>query len=259
VKEVEHSFSVQGEILNVATECANLQLSHKCSHNCEQCIYYTNRYLPMSDAQHDLLLMYGARRSIELKRQGRAHILPLAILGIIAALIIGRTVETRRPRQSANQQDIANSFIQSVQNHANDPRPQVTIERPRRQITPYPEEPPPTTTSTSVSRSTLTAVLKQNSSMFLSGNRDVNRDGLMNCIDASVTFYELWPDKNTVHIVRNKNPAKDFNHLFIEVLVDGRWIAVEPQRADGSMATWGSAYVPSLNIDETALWTRYVR
>jgi len=52
----------------------------------------------------------------------------------------------------------------------------------------------------------------------LKKKKDVNKDGLINCIDAALLFYKYYPDKNKVRIYLNYNPAKDFNHLFNSII-----------------------------------------
>jgi len=94
---------------------------------------------------------------------------------------------------------------------------------------------------------------------------DVNRDGLYNCIDAAVLFYQYYPDKNKVCIMLNRNPKTDMNHLFNVVFTDGVWKAIEPQAyADNHSnylmwAVWGNKYDRSLNRDVTSDYLRYVK
>jgi hypothetical protein len=54
-------------------------------------------------------------------------------------------------------------------------------------------------------------------------NMDTNNDGLINCIDYALQFYDLYPDKSNIRLVWNKNKP-GMNHLFIKV----NGIAVEP-------------------------------
>ena len=58
---------------------------------------------------------------------------------------------------------------------------------------------------------------------------DVNGDGLHNCIDAAVLFYQYYPNKNKVCIEINRNPKTGMYHLFNCVFTDGVWKAIEPQ------------------------------
>jgi hypothetical protein len=92
--------------------------------------------------------------------------------------------------------------------------------------------------------------------------RDVNKDGLVNCIDYAVVFWELFPDKHAITISYNENVG-GVAHLFNVVYTSGRWRAVEPQagrhkdRGFWMRDYWGSRYSPSENIDYTHHWKRY--
>ena len=94
---------------------------------------------------------------------------------------------------------------------------------------------------------------------------DVNRDGLINCIDAAVLFYQHYPNKDNVTISVNDNPNTGMHHLFNVVLVDGVWRAIEPQAVfNGNRSyfmkdVWGSQYDASLNRVVTNQYKRYVR
>ena len=94
---------------------------------------------------------------------------------------------------------------------------------------------------------------------------DVNGDGLINCIDAAVLFYQYYPDKNKVCIEVNKNPNSEMHHLFNCVFTDGVWKAIEPQAYAINhsyylmKAVWRNRYDNSYNRDVTADYLRYVR
>jgi len=94
---------------------------------------------------------------------------------------------------------------------------------------------------------------------------DVNGDGKYNCIDAAVLFYKYYPDKSKVGIIINVNPKTDFNHLFNAVLINGRWIAIEPQAYATNYKTywmndiWGNRYDNSYNRVATQIYARYAR
>ena len=94
---------------------------------------------------------------------------------------------------------------------------------------------------------------------------DVNGDRKTNCIDAAVTFYKYYPDKNKVCIEVNVNPNTGMNHLFNCVFTDGVWKAIEPQayyknRSNYLMwAVWGSQYDNKYNRDETEKWKVYAK
>ena len=94
---------------------------------------------------------------------------------------------------------------------------------------------------------------------------DVNGDGLVNCIDAAVLFYQYYPDRNNVRIMRNINPATDFNHLFISVYTEGKWQCIEPQayytnhRSYWMQSVWGRRYISVLNSDATQRFSVYAK
>jgi len=94
---------------------------------------------------------------------------------------------------------------------------------------------------------------------------DVNGDGLTNCIDAAVSFYQFYPDKNKVRILCNRNPNTGMNHLFNSVLTEGVWVEVEPQayfsgHPDYFMETsWGNQYDSQYNLDVTEKWKVYAK
>jgi len=91
-------------------------------------------------------------------------------------------------------------------------------------------------------------------------DRDVNGDGLVNCIDAAVLFYSSFPDKSKVRIMRNINPATGMNHLFNAVLLNGKWVVCEPQAVmqgytdTWNMSVWGTMYDAKYDTDETDIW-----
>jgi len=94
---------------------------------------------------------------------------------------------------------------------------------------------------------------------------DVDGDGLHNCIDAAVLFYQYYPDKSKVAIIINKNSSTGMNHLFNAVLINGIWVAIEPQayatnqRSYHMQDIWGSQYDSTFNRDETERWKIYAR
>jgi len=98
-------------------------------------------------------------------------------------------------------------------------------------------------------------------SMLPSYVRDVNGDGVINCIDYAVCFYELKPDSR---IIRNQNPNTGWHHLFNAVpQPDGSWLYIEPNSAhSGSYSMkniWGIEYDPRYNRNETHLWKGYAK
>jgi len=93
--------------------------------------------------------------------------------------------------------------------------------------------------------------------------RDMNNDGLKNCIDWAVLFYKNYP--NEVCIMLNRNTSTGMNHLFNCVKVNGVWRAIEPQAYKMGYSSyymrdvWDSRYDSSLNKDVTADYSKYAR
>jgi hypothetical protein len=168
----------------------------------------------MTEAENDMLLMYGGRKAIALRRSiiGKRVIKVLAA-ALLVVVLYKHYIPQLRPTERA---------IQVVYDNA------------------------------------VEATLKQSSSLFLKQLVDVNQDGLYDCIDAAVLFYDLYPNKEDVQITRNINTREGFNHLFNSVRVNGKWVAIEPQRADGDMRCWGRRYDPRYNKDETREWSVYL-
>jgi len=94
---------------------------------------------------------------------------------------------------------------------------------------------------------------------------DVNGDGLYNCIDAAVLFYQYYPDKSKVCIEINYNPKTGMNHLFNCVFTEGVWRGIEPQAyasnyTDYYMSPiWGSKYDNTYNRDVTKDYKCYAK
>jgi hypothetical protein len=84
---------------------------------------------------------------------------------------------------------------------------------------------------------------------------DLNKDGLINCIDYAIRFKQLYP---SAIIVRNYNKKTGMNHLFN--YADGKYI--EPQRTKNYLMreAWPTdRYDPELNKDETKIWMAEVK
>ena len=90
------------------------------------------------------------------------------------------------------------------------------------------------------------------------GVRDMNRDGLINCIDYSITFRNLYG--STAHLVINRNYINGMNHMFI-ILYRPQQIHIEPQ-GDENWYTmgqvWGVMYDKYCNTDVTDVWGQYI-
>jgi hypothetical protein len=85
-------------------------------------------------------------------------------------------------------------------------------------------------------------------------NTDMDNDGKISCIDYTIQFWNIYPNRDKVKVIWNKNKPY-MNHLFI--MIDD--LAVEPQayinpKPDKwfSMSKyWGSSYDPQYNLDVT--------
>ncbi len=98
--------------------------------------------------------------------------------------------------------------------------------------------------------------------------RDVNRDGVVSCVDYSVAFKEtwdrlLWARTDRCDFVWNKNPVNGMNHMFIvvqEVYYPWDTVYIEPQskvtresRDKSGMYMdrhWGGRYDPAYNMTD---------
>jgi len=96
-------------------------------------------------------------------------------------------------------------------------------------------------------------------------NTDVNGDGLVNCIDAAVLFYQFYPRRNEVTIIHNLNNGTNMNHLFNGVMIGNTWRGIEPQAYFSNRASfymtdiWGSSYEHTKNTIVTAYYSKFAR
>jgi len=94
---------------------------------------------------------------------------------------------------------------------------------------------------------------------------DINQDGLIDCIDATLWFWYLFPDRSRLRIMRNLNSHTRFNHLYIAILINGNWYNIEPQvgwtRRSSMWMTyvWGARYDPRYSTIQTDRWEREIR
>lgn len=90
--------------------------------------------------------------------------------------------------------------------------------------------------------------------------RDVNGDGLINCIDYAVRFYEIVPGTK---IYRSNDPA--FNHLFVLAYDDkrGGYQFIEPQHHQDDKylmrQVWGHEIMDSVHIYEEKSWEKFAQ
>lgn len=88
--------------------------------------------------------------------------------------------------------------------------------------------------------------------------RDVNGDGLINCIDYTVRFYEVVPGTK---IYRSSDPI--FNHLFVLARDESHlgYQFIEPQHYSDDKylmrEVWGNKIMDSVHIYEEKYWTKF--
>jgi len=99
----------------------------------------------------------------------------------------------------------------------------------------------------------------------LNNKVDINHDGIINCVDAAVLFYQHFPDKSKVQITLNKNDATKMHHLFNVVLIDEVWRAIEPQATWANKSSfymtdvWSNQYDSRLNQNVTQHYIQYIK
>jgi hypothetical protein len=90
--------------------------------------------------------------------------------------------------------------------------------------------------------------------------RDCNGDGVVNCIDYAIRFYEVCPH---AFIILNKNKVTNMNHLFNAVHVKSGWLFIDPGTVDPYYYTmkqvWGSMYNPYCNMDVTKYYSKWAK
>jgi hypothetical protein len=85
---------------------------------------------------------------------------------------------------------------------------------------------------------------------------DVDGDGIVNCVDLSIQFYNAYPDQGAVRFIWNNNTETGWNHLF--VTVDGRPVETEAylnrnntEGWFGMAKYWGADWNPAYDRDVT--------
>ena len=221
-----------------AMECALRRLNKKCrikfgSPSCDSCRYYISNYIDADRRHRDLYMLQAENKAAMLKVSSRRR-KPVLLLLTAVCLFFAFTTWL-------GEQQRINRRVQAPQAVV---RPQeTTYQRTIRQI-----------------NETLDIVAN-----YMRRGVDVNRDGLVNCIDAAVIFFQYFPVRENVTISVNRHPTNGFHHLFNVVLVDGVWRAVEPQARFGGKRSfwmrdvWPTLYDPQFNRVVTNDYLRYVR
>jgi hypothetical protein len=207
------------ELLNVVKECGEHQRRGCNQEYCLDCKWNLYQYVDISPGEYALLMRYGERQAHEHSRSKKVNALLLGLAAIVC-ILIGKSCYDVEHRAKL--------------------RPADTLYVPTSQNAQWVE---------------VKKVLQKTSREYQ--YIDVNEDGLYNCIDAALLFYQYY--QGNCRIALNVNYDTDMNHLFNQVLIAGKWWDVEPQQADGSMNIWGNSYNPSLTRDATEYYSRWVR
>ena len=222
-----------------ACECALRRVHRDCKHKfdsdaCNRCSYYIKQYGDFSPTDARLYMMEAMKFAYMDKGDNTMRLICAAIvIGFIAFAVHAITTVNARIEQN---------------------RVAAGLAAPARTVN-YKQED---------QRDNIKDALLYTSDK-LSIHTDVNKDGLVNCIDAAVLFYGRYPDKSKVAIESNFHPDGRMQHLFNVVMVNGVWRAVEPQAYWKGHASywmkdiWGDAYDNRYNADETEVYRRYVK
>jgi len=240
-------------VFNVAQDCSMRRIRGRCrekvgNFECNNCPHYIGRYADIEPRQMEL---YMYQSDVEAKKLLRSNESSMRIarttnIGIwlmylfVFLLISGCVWTLTEPGYGT----VGNSWLGRLKQDVSTPR-NVVIPNlsPHQNI-----------------QATLQAVARD-----LNNKVDVNKDGLINCIDAAVLFYKYYPVKSDVCILVNKNDKTEMHHLFNGVLIDGVWRAIEPQgtwRYHSSYFMrdiWGNQYDSTLNKDVTNEYSRFAR
>jgi len=239
----------------VALECALKRQNGKCrymfdSMQCSSCRWYIKHYSTESNASINLRMIRA-----ETSASVMSHNISLGYwsMFIIIAFIVLLFVSPMILDSPFDIKQIAFSHIKDVITFVKQELPYNTIKEASynaKQESPY-----------KMIDNTLTIVAR-----LLRAKPDVNGDGLTNCIDAAVLFYQHYPVRNEVKMMLNNNRSTDFNHLFNAVLVDDNWYTIEPQAYFNGLYTtywmtniWGKVYDSSFDRDDTQKYLKYVK
>ncbi|GBU27287.1 hypothetical protein R84B8_00816 [Treponema sp. R8-4-B8] len=232
----------QEAIWKRACTCADMRLGRSCknrfgSYECNGCEQYILNYMDAEPSQAKLLMLDADEQMASLRGSiNRANVLIVIsiaiIVGFVGLFAYATVAGNKQARERLAKEALATA-PKAEARHSTD--------------------------ETNISN-TLSKV-----AIGLTDKKDINRDGKVNCIDAALMFYKYYPDKSKVRIYWNKNTAKDFNHMFNLVLINGTWVGVEPQTKFFGESNyrmrpvWGAKYDYTLNIDVTNDWARFAK
>jgi len=243
----EPSFS--STLYDCATECALRRQNGRCRETfggsmCAYCQLYLPQYID-ADPRHIKLFMLGAQsRADAIRRSGSGAKWALLIVIAIIAYFGHAHWKMERKRDA-----IAESY---------------RVEREMQRAQPQAQSKAPSPAPVKDERTDIVLAL-QKVAKDLDAGRDVNGDGLSNCIDAACLFYKYFPDKSNVAIVVNRNDATEMYHMFNSVMVDGVWRTIEPQAIWGNKKSywmkdiWGDSYDYTFNKVVTGEYKKFAR
>jgi hypothetical protein len=93
-------------------------------------------------------------------------------------------------------------------------------------------------------------------------NIDMNHDGLINCIDYTIQFYNIYPERGrNIEINWNQNPETGWSHLFIwldgEDIEPGAYLLPNnPMKKILVTEVWGAKYDPKYSRNATKWWLK---
>jgi len=222
-------------LYDCATECSLRRINRTCKINfdsvaCQSCRYYVKHYVNADPRHVELFMMEAEIKANDLHYQARSGIIWTIILIALIGFFTFKYVQWK----------INNDAYWKSR-----------------------EQQSPATTKVYVDEVWGTC---EKVAQDMQRKKDYNGDGLINCIDAAVSFYTHFPDKSRITIERNINLPQQFNHLFNCVLINGTWRAIEPQAAYMRRGNnyfmkeyWGKQYDYKLNKDETEIWKVHAR
>jgi len=219
---------------NCALECCLRRIDKTCKHlfdssACEKCPFFIKNYGNFSPSDAMLFMMQAQSEAKDMKTQGSVY--SKIIIGIVLFFVWL-------------------AFFPTCMNRMDE----LTGKRP-------PNDTPPSRTAEHAN----IEIAQHAVTRYMRAGHDVNNDGLTNCIDAAVIFYQYYPNKNRVRIIVNRNSDGSMHHLFNSVLTDGSWKYIEPQAyykkytSYWMTSVWKSEYNYRYNRDATSEYRRYVR
>ena len=256
-------------LFDCAAECAFRRMNRRCRNefrgdNCGNCKYYIGRYVDADPHHMELFMLSAEQYAGSIKAtSGHHHFVFIVLITICLFLGYHGYKSYEATKASLNNRapvPLAQAVIRNIQNSPVVPQTiGANAERSTNRTRVETIAPSNSATSRQIME-TLRLVARD-----LNNGVDVNRDRLINCIDAAVLFYQYYPDKNNIRIYVNRNPRTGMHHLFNLVYLDGTWRGIEPQAVwNGHRSVfvtdiWGRQYDHTLNRNATQEWIRYVK